>query len=64
MTINLDEFPLILESIMQQFALQTSQPNLHFCWNENLNSTTIGIHHWIMSFHYSTLLVIQIYDQN
>ncbi len=33
-TINLDEFPLFLESTMQQFPLQILQPNLHFYWNE------------------------------
>ncbi len=54
MTINLDEFPLILESIVQQFALQTPQPNLCFYWNENLNSTLMDIltNNWNLSLDY------------
>ncbi len=42
-TINLDEFPLILESTVQQSPIQTFQPNLLFYWNEILDSTLIDI---------------------
>ncbi len=41
--INLDEFPLILESIVQQSPIQILRPNFLFYWNEYLDSTFIDI---------------------
>jgi hypothetical protein len=63
---NLDNFPSLLESMMQQLPIQLSQLTTCFYWNEKIDFALmdilkqIGIHHWSMLFHCSTFLVIQI----
>ncbi len=37
--INLDKFPSIPKSMVQQPPTQILDPNLHFTWNENFDST-------------------------
>jgi len=65
-SIDLNDFPSFLESMMQQPPIQLSQLTISFYWNEKFDSTLmdilkkIGIHHWNMLFHCSTTIVIQI----
>ncbi len=64
--IDLDDFPSLLEFVMQQPPIQLSQLTTHIYLNEKIDYAlmdilkTNGIHHWNMLFHCSTLLVIQI----
>jgi len=64
--IDLDDFPSLSESMMQQPPIQLLQLTTFFYWNENFDFALmdilkeIGIHHWSMLFHCSTFFVRQI----
>jgi hypothetical protein len=63
-TINLNDFPSLLEAMVQQPHIELLQITTHLFWNEKfdyaLMDNIIGIHHWSMLFHCQTFLVIKI----